>query len=76
MAQACHAQGIKTMAVIVGYMCAEPRAAFYRSIDAANVDLKAVAKRFYHQITGAPLQPVFETLVYLKRETQVWLEPV
>jgi pyruvate formate lyase activating enzyme len=74
VAQACHAQGIKTVAVTAGYMCAEPRAAFYRCMDAANVDLKAFTERFYHQITGAHLQPVLDTLVYLKHETRVWLE--
>jgi pyruvate formate lyase activating enzyme len=62
------------VAVTAGYMCAEPRAAFYRCMDAANVDLKAFTERFYHQITGAHLQPVLDTLVYLKHETRVWLE--
>jgi pyruvate formate lyase activating enzyme len=74
VAQACHAQGIKTVAVTAGYMCAEPRAAFYRCMDAANVGLKAFTERFYHQITGAHLHPVLDTLVYLKHETQVWFE--
>jgi pyruvate formate lyase activating enzyme len=74
VAQACHAQEIKTVAVTAGYMCAEPRAAFYRDIDAANVDLKAFTERFYHQITGAHLQPVLDTLIYLTHEAKVWLE--
>jgi pyruvate formate lyase activating enzyme len=73
-AQACHARGIKTVAVTAGYVCPEPRAEFYRHMDAANVDLKAFTEHFYHHITGAHLQPVLETLLSLKHETQVWLE--
>jgi pyruvate formate lyase activating enzyme len=74
VAQACHARGIKTVAVTAGYMCAEPRAEFYRHVDAANVDLKAFTEDFYFKRTGAHLAPVLETLEYLRRETQVWLE--
>jgi pyruvate formate lyase activating enzyme len=73
-AQACHARGIKTVAVTAGYVCPEPRTEFYRHMDAANVDLKAFTEHFYHHITGAHLQPVLETLCYLKHETPVWLE--
>jgi pyruvate formate lyase activating enzyme len=36
--------------------------------------MKAFTERFYHQITGAHLQPVLGTLVYLKHETRVWTE--
>jgi len=73
-AQACRAQGIHTVAVTAGYVCEEPRREFYRYIDAANVDLKAFTDRFYHQVTGAHLQSVLDTLRYLKHETQVWFE--
>ena len=73
-AQACRELGLKSVAVTAGYVCAEPRKEFYRWMDAANVDLKAFSEDFYHKITGAHLQPVLETLQYLKRETSVWLE--
>ena len=73
-AQACHEIGIKAVAVTAGYICEEPRAEFYRHIDAANVDLKAFTERFYYKITGAHLDPVLETLKYLKHETDVWIE--
>ena len=42
-------------------------------MDAANIDLKAFTERFYHQITGGHLEPVLETLKYIKHETSVWL---
>lgn len=74
VAQACHERGIKTVAVTAGYVCDEPRREFYRYMDAANVDLKAFTERFYHQITVGHLQPVFDTLLYLKHETRVWFE--
>lgn len=74
VAQACREQGIRSVAVTAGYMCAEPRAEFYRYMDAANVDLKAFTERFYRQVTNSHLQPVLDTLVYLKHETKVWFE--
>jgi pyruvate formate lyase activating enzyme len=43
-------------------------------MDAANVDLKAFTERFYHDICAGHLQPVLETLEYLKHETSVWFE--
>lgn len=73
-AQACRALGLKSVAVSAGYVCAEPRAEFYQWMDAANIDLKAFSEDFYHKITGGHLQPVLETLLYLKHETQVWFE--
>ncbi|MBV9681053.1 MAG: AmmeMemoRadiSam system radical SAM enzyme [Solirubrobacterales bacterium] len=74
VADACHARGIKAVAVTAGYMCASPRAEFYAHMDAANVDLKAFTERFYAQTCSGHLQAVLDTLVYLRRETDVWFE--
>jgi pyruvate formate lyase activating enzyme len=74
VAQACHEMDIKAVAVTAGFVCSEPRQEFYRYMDAANVDLKAFTERFYRKITGSHLQPVLDTLVYLKHETDVWFE--
>lgn len=74
VAQACHEQGIKSVAVTAGYVCDEPRAEFYRYMDAANVDVKAFTEGFYRQLTGSHLQPVLDTLIYLTQETTVWVE--
>ncbi len=73
-AKACRAQGVRTVAVTAGYISAEARAEFFAHMDAANVDLKAFSEEFYHKITYSHLQPVLDTLVYLKRETDVWFE--
>ncbi len=74
VADACHARGIKTVAVTAGYMHDQARREFYAKMDAANVDLKAFTEAFYFKLTGAHLQPVLDTLIYLKHETDVWLE--
>jgi pyruvate formate lyase activating enzyme len=73
-ADACRARGIKAVAVTAGYICPEPRRDLYRSIDAANVDLKAFSESFYRKICGGTLGAVLETLEYLRHETSVWLE--
>jgi pyruvate formate lyase activating enzyme len=74
VAKACHELGIHTVAVTAGYVCPEPRQEFFSHMDAANVDLKAFTEEFYFKLSGAHLQPVLDTLAYLKRETNVWLE--
>lgn len=74
VARACHQQGIKTVAVTAGEICPEPRTEFFSHMDAANVDLKAFTERFYKTICGGQLQPVLDTLIWLKHETDVWLE--
>jgi pyruvate formate lyase activating enzyme len=73
-AEACHELGIRTVAVSAGYITEEPRRAFFRSMDAANIDLKAFTERFYWKLCGAHLQAVLETLQYLRHETRIWLE--
>lgn len=74
VAKACHARGVKTVAVTAGYMCDAPRREFYAHMDAANVDLKGFTDEFYQKICGARLDNILETLIYLKRETSVWFE--
>ncbi len=74
VADACHALGVRTVAVTAGYMRAEPRRLLYEKIDAANVDLKAFTEEFYEKQTAARLAPVKETLEYLAKETGVWTE--
>ena len=74
VAKACRERGIRSVAVTAGYVCEEPRREFYAHMDAANVDLKAFTEEFYYTVTSAHLQPVLDTLVYLKHESDVWLE--
>ena len=74
VARACRERGLRTVAVTAGYITAEPREEFFRYMDAANVDLKAFTERFYWKICGGHLEPVLDTLKYLKNETDVWFE--
>jgi pyruvate formate lyase activating enzyme len=74
VAAACHAQGIRTVAVTANYISDKARGDFYACMDAANVDLKAFTERFYHRLTGAHLQPVLDNLEWLVKETDVWVE--
>lgn len=74
VAKACHELGIRTVAVTAGYICEDPRKEFFAHMDAVNVDLKAFTDRFYRELCAGDLQSVLDTLVYIKKETRVWLE--
>jgi len=74
VAAACHARGIRTVAVTAGEICPEPRREFFAAMDAANVDLKAFTEDFYRTLCGGDLATVLDTLLYLAHETEVWFE--
>lgn len=74
VAKACRAHGIQTVAVTAGYITSQARAPFFEWMDAANVDLKGFTEDFYQHLTLSHLEPVLETLRWLKRETEVWFE--
>ena len=57
-----------------GYIHDAARREFFAAMDAANVDLKGFTEDFYRKLCFAHLEPVKETLVYLAKETDVWLE--
>jgi pyruvate formate lyase activating enzyme len=67
-------RGLKSVMVTAGYITPEARPEVFRYIDAANVDLKAFSERFYHKVTFSHLDPVLETLKWLKHETDIWFE--
>jgi pyruvate formate lyase activating enzyme len=73
-AKACRERGIKTVAVTAGYITPAARGDFFGAMDAANVDLKAFTPEFYQKLCYAEIEPVKDTLRYLKRETDVWFE--
>ena len=74
VAAACRERDIRTVAVTAGYVNAEPREEFFSFIDAANIDLKAFDEDFYRRIAGGHLEPVLDTLRYLRHETDIWFE--
>ena len=74
VAAACHEVGVANVAVTAAEILAEPRTEFFAGMDAANVDLKAFTEEFYRKQCGGELEPVKETLEYLARETDIWVE--
>jgi pyruvate formate lyase activating enzyme len=73
-AEACRARDVRTVAVTAGYISPGARELFFELIDAANVDLKAITPEFYRRFCAAELEVVKDTLRYLVRQTNVWLE--
>ncbi len=67
-------EGINSVMVTAGYIDKNARKDVYKYIDAANVDLKAFSENFYHKLTFSHLNYVLDTLIWLKRETEVWFE--
>ena len=74
IADACHAKGIRMVAVTSGYFAPEACREFFHKMDGANVDLKSFRDEFYRQLCGARLAPVLETLETIRKETTCWLE--
>ena len=73
-AMACHDRGLKTIAVTAGFICPEPRKSLFEVMDATNVDLKGFSEDFYRHLTLSHLEPVLDTLRWIKHESSVWLE--
>ena len=67
-------ENIKSVMVTAGYIDKEARKDVYKYIDAANVDLKAFTEKFYYKLTFSHLDDVLDTLIWLKNETDVWVE--
>ncbi|NLF25846.1 MAG: AmmeMemoRadiSam system radical SAM enzyme [Deltaproteobacteria bacterium] len=73
-AKFCLERNIRTVAVTNGYVWKEARRDFFKYISAANIDLKSFSENFYREFCAGHLEPVLDTLKYLKQETEVWLE--
>lgn len=73
-AKLCRDNGIKTVAVTAGYINPEPRKEFFAYMDAANIDLKAFSEDFYKRNCLAHLEAILDTIKYVKKETNCWLE--
>ena len=74
VASACRELGVSTVAVTAGEINPMASVEFFGAMDAANIDLKAFSDDFYRRLCSARLGPVLETLEYVARETDVWLE--
>ncbi|MEO5365564.1 MAG: AmmeMemoRadiSam system radical SAM enzyme [Magnetococcus sp. WYHC-3] len=74
VAQACHAEGLRTVAVTAGYINPRPAEEFFAHMDAANVDLKAFSETFYRRMVGGHLAPVLDLLGWLHDTGRTWME--
>ena len=68
------ARGIRNVMVTNGYVTPQARNELYEHIDGANVDLKGFSDEFYREQAQGRLEPVLDTLEWIKNETDVWLE--
>jgi pyruvate formate lyase activating enzyme len=74
VARAARARGVKNVLVTAGYVTDEARPELFAHADAANVDLKAFSEDFYRRTTASHLEPVLETLKWIRHRSSTWLE--
>lgn len=74
IAYEAHLQKINTVLVTAGYINEKARENVFRFVKAANVDLKGFTESFYREYTGTHLQPILETLLWLRHKTNIWFE--
>jgi pyruvate formate lyase activating enzyme len=43
-------------------------------LDGINIDLKSFKEEYYKRLCGARLQPVLDTIKYIAKETNIWME--
>lgn len=68
------AEGLANVFVSNGYMTKEAIDFAAPWLDAINVDLKAFTDDYYRRLCKARLQPVLDTISYIARETDIWME--
>jgi len=71
---AARERGLLSVAVTAGSIVGRAREAFFGAMDAANVDLKAMAPEFYRRLCLGDIGPVLETLCWLRDGARVWFE--
>lgn len=68
-----HEAGLKNIFVSNGYTSSEATRKIAPYLDANNIDLKGFTEKFYHEVCGAKLAPVLNT-IQLMKELGVWVE--
>jgi len=74
IARAARRRGVHNVLVTAGYVTDEARPELYADVDAANVDLKAFTEDFYRKTIAFYLEPVLETLKWIRHKSSTWLE--
>jgi len=67
-------KGLANVFVSNGYMTTEAIDFTRDWLDAINVDLKAFSDDYYRRLCKARLEPVLDTIRYIARNTDIWLE--
>ncbi len=67
-------KGLANVFVSNGYMTREAIDFASGWLDGINVDLKAFSEDYYKKLCKARLQPVLDTISYIAKETDIWLE--
>jgi pyruvate formate lyase activating enzyme len=68
------ARGLANVFVSNGFMTTEAVDFASDWLDGINVDLKAFSEDFYRRLCKGRLQPVLDTISYIAKETNIWLE--
>ncbi|MBU0484381.1 MAG: AmmeMemoRadiSam system radical SAM enzyme [Proteobacteria bacterium] len=72
-ARLAHESGLKNVFVSNGYTSPEATKKIAPFLTANNIDLKAFTEKFYHEVCGAKLAPVLETITLMKK-LGIWVE--
>jgi len=67
-------RGLSNVFVSNGYMTTEAIDFASEWLNGINVDLKAFSEDYYKRLCKARLQPVLDTISYIAKETNIWLE--
>jgi pyruvate formate lyase activating enzyme len=67
-------RGLTNAFVSNGYMTIEAIDFAVEWLNGINVDLKAFSEDYYTRLCKARLQPVLDTIGYIAKETNIWLE--
>jgi len=67
-------RGLANVFVSNGYQTKEAIDFAKPWLDGINVDLKAFSEDYYKRLCKARLQPVLDTIAYIAKETNIWME--
>jgi len=67
-------KGLANVFVSNGYMTKEAIDFAKEWLDGINVDLKAFTEDYYKKLCHARLRPVLDTIRYIAKETNIWME--
>lgn len=67
-------KGLSNVFVSNGYLSIEAVDFAKGWLDAINIDLKAFTEQYYRELCKAKLEPVLDTIRYIARKTDIWLE--